>query len=48
MGYGPNQLLLLDSNIVVNNVVDSTGVDMLAYDVTMHEIVFDKDQKLRR
>ena len=34
-----NQLLLLDSNIVMNNVVISTGVDMLAHDVAMHETV---------
>jgi len=38
-GIVSNQLLLLDSNIVMNNVVGSTGVDMLELDVTMHETV---------
>ena len=40
-----NQLLLLDLNMVMNNVVHSTGVDMLVDDVAMHEIVFDIDQR---
>ena len=32
-----NQLSILDSNIYFVNVVDSTGVDMQAHDVAMHE-----------
>ena len=34
-----SQLLILDSNIDLENVVDSTGVDMQAHDVAMHETV---------
>ena len=32
-----NQLSILDSNIDLTNVVNSTGVDMQAHDVAMHE-----------
>ena len=32
-----NQISILDSNIYFANVVDSTGVDMQAHDVAMHE-----------
>ena len=39
-----NQLLLLDSNIVMNNVVGSTGVDLQAHEISVHEIVLDMDQ----
>ena len=38
-GIVSNQLLLLYSNIVLENVLDSTGVDMLAHDVAMHDFV---------
>jgi hypothetical protein len=36
-GIAGNKLIVLDSNIVLDNVVDSTGVDMQAYEVAMHE-----------
>ena len=32
-----SQLLILDSNIDLKNVFDSTGVYMQAHDVAMHE-----------
>ena len=34
-----SQLSILDSNIDLDNVVGSTGVDMQAHDVAMHETV---------
>ena len=34
-----SQLSILDSNIDLDNVVDSTGVDMQAHDVAMHETI---------
>ena len=34
-----SQLLILDSNIDLENVVNSTVVDMQAHDVAMHETV---------
>ena len=34
-----NQLLIVDFNIDLDNVVDSTGVDMQAHDVALHETV---------
>ena len=34
-----SQLSILDSNIDLDNVVDSTGVDIQAHDVAMHETV---------
>ncbi len=37
LGIAGNKLIVLDSNIVLNNVVDSTGVDMQAHEVAMHE-----------
>ncbi len=32
-----NKLIVLDSNIVLENVVDYTGVDMQSHEVAMHE-----------
>jgi hypothetical protein len=38
LGIAGNKLIVLDSNIVLNNVVNSTGVeDMQAHEVAMHE-----------
>jgi hypothetical protein len=37
LGILGNKLIVLDSNIVLDNVVDSTGVDMQADEVAMHE-----------
>ncbi len=37
LGIAGNKLLVLDSNIVLDNVVDSTGVVMQAHEVAMHE-----------
>jgi hypothetical protein len=37
LGIGGNKLIVLDSNIVLDNVVDSTGVDIQAHEVAMHE-----------
>ena len=38
-GVVKSQLLILVSNIYLKNVVDSSGVDMQAHDVAMHETV---------
>ena len=35
------QILIMDSNIDLDTVDDSTGVDMQAHDVVMHETVRD-------
>ncbi len=32
-----NKLIVLDSNIVLDTVADSTGVDMQAHEVAMYE-----------
>ncbi len=37
LGIAGNKLIVLDSNIVLDNVVVSTGVDMQAHEVAMHE-----------
>ncbi len=37
LGIGGNKLIVLDSNIVLDNVVNFTGVDMQAHEVAMHE-----------
>jgi hypothetical protein len=37
LGILGNKLIVLDSNIVLDNVVNSTGVDMQAHEVAMHE-----------
>ncbi len=37
LGIAGNKLIVLDLNIVLDNVVDSTGVDMQAHEVAMHE-----------
>jgi hypothetical protein len=37
LGIAGKKLIVLDSKIVLNNVVDSTGVDMQAHEVAMHE-----------
>ncbi len=37
LGIAGNKLIVLDSNIVLDNVVDSTGVDMQAHEVAMHK-----------
>jgi hypothetical protein len=37
LGIAGNKLIVLDSNIVLDNVVNSTGVDMQAQEVAMHE-----------
>jgi hypothetical protein len=37
LGIAGNKLIVLDSNIVLDNVVDSTGVDLQAHEVAMHE-----------
>ncbi len=37
LGIAGNKLIVLDSNIVLDNVVDSTGVDMQAHEVALHE-----------
>jgi hypothetical protein len=37
LGIAGKKLIVLDSNIVLDNVVDSTGVDMQAHGVAMHE-----------
>jgi hypothetical protein len=37
LGIAGNKLIVLDSNIVLDNVVDSTLVDMQAHEVAMHE-----------
>jgi hypothetical protein len=33
LGIAGNKLIVLDSNIILDNVVDSTGVDMQAHEV---------------
>jgi hypothetical protein len=35
LGIAGNKLIVLDSNIVLDDVVDSTGVDMQAHEVAM-------------
>ena len=37
LGIAGNKLIVLESKIVLDNVVDSTGVDMQAHEVAMHE-----------
>jgi hypothetical protein len=37
LGIVGNKLIVLDLNIVLDNVVNSTGVDMQAHEVAMHE-----------
>jgi hypothetical protein len=37
LGIAGNKLIVLDLNIVLDNVVNSTGVDMQAHEVAMHE-----------
>ncbi len=37
LGIAGNKHIVLDSNIVLDNVVNSTGVDMQAHEVAMHE-----------
>ncbi len=37
LGIAGNKLIVLDSNIVLDNVVDSTGVDMQAHEVSLLE-----------
>ncbi len=37
LGIAGNKLIVLDSNIVLDNVVNSTGVDMQVHKVAMHE-----------
>ncbi len=37
LGIAGYKLIVLDSNIVLDNVVDSTGVVMQAHEVAMHE-----------
>ena len=38
-GIVSNHLLVLDLNIVLDNVVNSTGVDMQAHDIAVHATV---------
>ncbi len=37
LGIAGNKLVVLDLNIVLDNVVNSTGVDIQAHEVAMHE-----------
>ncbi len=37
LGIAGNKFIVLDLNIVLDNVVNSTGVDMQAHEVAMHE-----------
>jgi hypothetical protein len=37
LGIAGNKLIVLDSNIVLDNVVNSTGVDMQAHDVGLQK-----------
>ena len=44
MKYAAVKRIVLDSNINYNNVGESTGVDMHAHEVVMHEMVLPMDQ----
>ncbi len=48
MGIAGNKLIILDSNIVLDNVVDSTGVDMQAHEVGLQKISAFDQVRLRR
>ncbi len=37
LGIAGNKLIVLDSNIVLDYIVNSTGVDMQAHEVALHE-----------
>jgi hypothetical protein len=37
LGIAGNKLIILDSNIVLDNVINSTGVDMQAHEVGLQK-----------
>ncbi len=42
--YAVVKIIILDSTIGLNNVVEPTGVDMLVHKVATHDTVLDMDQ----
>jgi hypothetical protein len=48
LGITGNKLIVLDSNIVLDNVVDSTGVDMQAHEVGLQKNSVSDQVRLRR
>ncbi len=48
MGIAGNKLIVLDSNIVLDNVINSTGVDMQAHEVGLQKNSASDQVRLRR
>jgi hypothetical protein len=48
LGIAGNKLIILDSNIVMDNVVNSTGVDMQAHEVGLQKNSVSDQVRLRR